>query len=584
VFSSSCFHLPSLHLIFSALTFCLQRNEIETRKQDSARDKSDSEGARRKRSRSRSSSRSRSRSRGGRRLYSRSPSRDRDRRRRDRKSRRDNGRDRSRSRDRYGDRRRDRRRDYSRDRDGGGGGRRHRGGSGGGRRDALTFAEEEQLKLERTCRTVQVYNLNLRAEEHDVFQFFKLAGPVADIRIIKDRKSGRSKGFAYVEFQERDSVIAALSLSGQPVLGQPVMVKMSEAEKNLAWETAQAAKKQAASMSAVADAMAAGTAGGPNFTTTTAGRPMPGRLIVSNLPVNVVEAELRQIFDPFGQVDFLTVQRDAMGLSQGTALVQYNSAENAAIATEQLNQSGIELAPGMPLKITAASLDYNPMAAAAAGNAAGGAAINAAAAVAAAGMTMPGAATNGHAPGAENLSVLEEKIDVDADDGGGMRLTAQHRMALMTRLAANAGIEVPQAPVMGPGGVISNGQGQQGGPGGGSAAAIGSDLALEQGVLGPASPIPTQCLLLKNMFDPGEEEGEDWDQEIAQEVKTECSKFGNVLFVHVDATSKGFVYLKFESTAAATAAQAALHGRWFNQKQVCADFQFTPLFNSHFHV
>ena len=29
-------------------------------------------------------------------------------------------------------------------------------------------------------------------------------------------------------------------------------------------------------------------------------------------------------------------------------------------------------------------------------------------------------------------------------------------------------------------------------------------LALEQGVLGPASPIPTQCLLLKNMFDPAE--------------------------------------------------------------------------------
>ena len=421
----------------------------------------------------------------------------------------------------------------------------------------------------------------MRAEEHDVFQFFKQAGSVADIKIIKDRKSGRSKGFAYVEFQERESVIAALSLSGQPVLGQPVMVKMSEAEKNLAWETAQAAKKQAATMSAAADAMATGTAGGPNFTTTSAGRSMPGRLIVSNLPVNVVEAELRQIFDPFGQVDFLTVQRDAMGLSQGIALVQYNSAENAAIAAEQLNQGDIELAPGMPLKITPASLDYNPMAAAGGG---GGAAITAAAAVAAAGMMMPGAAGNGHAPGADNPSVLEERIDVDADDGGGMRLTAQHRMALMTRLAANAGIEVPQAPLMGPGGVLLNGHGQHGGPGGASATGIGSDLAFEQGVLGPASPIPTQCLLLKNMFDPGEEEGEDWDQEIAQEVKTECSKFGNVLFVHVDSTSKGFVYLKFESTAAATAAQAALHGRWFNKKQVCADFQFTPLFSSHFHV
>jgi len=27
---------------------------------------------------------------------------------------------------------------------------------------------------------------------------------------------------------------------------------------------------------------------------------------------------------------------------------------------------------------------------------------------------------------------------------------------------------------------------------------------LVQGILGPASPIPTQCVLLKNMFDPAE--------------------------------------------------------------------------------
>ena len=29
-------------------------------------------------------------------------------------------------------------------------------------------------------------------------------------------------------------------------------------------------------------------------------------------------------------------------------------------------------------------------------------------------------------------------------------------------------------------------------------------LKLEQGILGPASPIPSPCLLLKNMFNPSE--------------------------------------------------------------------------------
>jgi RNA-binding protein 39 len=61
----------------------------------------------------------------------------------------------------------------------------------------------------------------------------------------------------------------------------------------------------------------------------------------------------------------------------------------------------------------------------------------------------------------------------------------------MSKLAANAGLDttnVPQIP-------LPATRPQQGVP---------DALALEQGLLGPASPIPTQCLLLKNMFDPAE--------------------------------------------------------------------------------
>lgn len=518
-----------------------------TRSRDGSEERAksrDRSGERSRRKRSRSRSPSRSPSRGGRR--SRSRSRDRykdDRRRHDRRDR-----DRDRDRREYG-------RDRSRSRERRRGGReyreppRRRDDHRGRRRDAPSSLEEEHAKLERTYRTVQVYNLSLQAGEKEVFKFFNAAGHVVDIKIIRDRTTGRSKGFAYVEFQSRESVITALSLGGQPLMGQPVMVKMSEAEKNMAWEAAQAAKKQAAQMSAMADQMA----GMPSIIPGGMPGGMPGRLLVSNLPLNVVEADLRQIFDPFGPVDFLTLQRDTMGNSQGIALVQYKSAADAAEVTNKLNENALELAPGMPMKISPAPLDYNPMAA---------------------GAGMAGAMPM---PGFIAPSVVEERIDVDADDGGGMKLTAQHRMALMTRLAVNAGIEMPQAPTFG-------GPGAGGAPFGGATQQVANELALEQGVLGPASPIPTQCLLLKNMFDPAEETQPGWDEEIAQDVREECGKFGRVDFVHVDAASKGFVYLKFDTMAAATAAQRALHGRWFNQKQLCADFQFTPLFNSHFKL
>jgi RNA-binding protein 39 len=47
---------------------------------------------------------------------------------------------------------------------------------------------------------------------------------------------------------------------------------------------------------------------------------------------------------------------------------------------------------------------------------------------------------------------------------------------------------------------------------------------------------------------------------------------------------QGFVYVKFANVHAASAAQKALHGRWFAGKQVCADFQFAQLFDAHFKI
>lgn len=42
-----------------------------------------------------------------------------------------------------------------------------------------------------------------------------LPGPLNDIKIITDKTTGRSKGFAYVEFQRKEDVLNALGLTGQ---------------------------------------------------------------------------------------------------------------------------------------------------------------------------------------------------------------------------------------------------------------------------------------------------------------------------------------------------------------------------------
>lgn len=47
------------------------------------------------------------------------------------------------------------------------------------------------------------FNLPLKAAERDLFEFFSKAGQVEDVRIIKDRNTNKSKGFAYIEYTNR---------------------------------------------------------------------------------------------------------------------------------------------------------------------------------------------------------------------------------------------------------------------------------------------------------------------------------------------------------------------------------------------
>ena len=74
--------------------------------------------------------------------------------------------------------------------------------------------------MERSTRTVFAYNINLRADERDVFEFFSKAGRVVDVKLITDKNTKRSKGFAYVEYAKQEDILSALALTGQMFLNQ----------------------------------------------------------------------------------------------------------------------------------------------------------------------------------------------------------------------------------------------------------------------------------------------------------------------------------------------------------------------------
>lgn len=111
---------------------------------------------------------------------------------------------------------------------------------------------------ERDARTVFCMQLAARIRARDLEDFFSAVGKVSwflhvqsssvhrvqtgpqtvsarlsslqvrDVRMISDRNSRRSKGIAYIEFVESSSVPLAIGLTGQRLLGVPIIVQASQ--------------------------------------------------------------------------------------------------------------------------------------------------------------------------------------------------------------------------------------------------------------------------------------------------------------------------------------------------------------------
>ena len=57
-----------------------------------------------------------------------------------------------------------------------------------------------------------VGNMSINTIEADLHELFKQAGEVISVALIKDRTTGISKGFAFVEMDSRDSAQKAITM------------------------------------------------------------------------------------------------------------------------------------------------------------------------------------------------------------------------------------------------------------------------------------------------------------------------------------------------------------------------------------
>jgi RNA-binding protein 39 len=159
---------------------------------------------------------------------------------------------------------------------------------------------EDLSPEERDARTIFCMQLSQRVRARDLQEFFSSVGKVRDVRLITCNKTKRFKGIAYVEFLDPESVALALGLSGQKLLGIPISVQHTQAEKNRLANT---------TPPNIAPPCKLPTQG-------------PMRLYVGSLHFNITEDMLRGIFEPFGKIDNIQLIMDAeSGRSKGYGFI-----------------------------------------------------------------------------------------------------------------------------------------------------------------------------------------------------------------------------------------------------------------------
>ncbi|XP_040186560.1 RNA-binding protein 39 isoform X2 [Rana temporaria] len=395
---------------------------------------------------------------------------------------------------------------------------------------------------ERDARTVFCMQLAARIRPRDLEEFFSTVGKVRDVRMISDRNSRRSKGIAYVEFVDVSSVPLAIGLTGQRVLGVPIIVQASQAEKNRA--------------AALANNLQKGTAG-------------PMRLYVGSLHFNITEDMLRGIFEPFGRIESIQLMMDSeTGRSKGYGFITFSDSECAKKALEQLN--GFELA-GRPMKVGHVTERTD--------------ASNASSFLDSDELERTGIdlGTTGRL---QLMARLAEGTGLQIPPAAQQALQMSGSLAfgavqdLQTRITQQSEVPKPSPDRTEPWGQAAHAPFALAAA---SAAAIQMTSATLPIPPAATQPLATQCFQLSNMFNPQTEDEQGWDTEIKDDVIEECNKHGGVVHIYVDKSSpQGNVYVKCPTIASAIAAVNALHGRWFAGKMITAAYVPLPTYHSLF--
>lgn len=393
---------------------------------------------------------------------------------------------------------------------------------------------DSESAFSKDQRTVFVSQLVMRTTERDIRRYFrkKVGCQVKDVILLRDKRTRNHKGCAYVQLGRIEDVVKAVGVSGQPPDFQrfPILVKSSEAEKNYIAQMG-------------TNTTSAGTSPSAPLLS------QDGRLIesqkvyVGGLDQSVSEEHLFALFSQFGHLENVSLQVDPVSrASRGYAFLSFRDPKEANLAIQAMAN---QVLAGRPMKTGWASQPSSTP----------GVQV----------VTSDGLPDDANTRSRKAFAVLGQmsgasiEISVAAERALDAAMTGVQEgkvgataVSTVAEVRATPGtqtstVEVPQ--------IFSRPQPSM------AANAIGINNE------------PTNSILVYNMFDKDQEEGESWATEIKEEFEEECSKFGKLNFVKVMSSEPGGkIYASFDSVTAAAQCAKNLAGRWFDKRQLRVEY------------
>jgi len=75
---------------------------------------------------------------------------------------------------------------------------------------------------------IYIGNLHYGATPEELKESFERFGEIDDVHLVKDRDTGRSKGFAFITFNQAGSAQEALELNGTTLGGRQIKVSLAK--------------------------------------------------------------------------------------------------------------------------------------------------------------------------------------------------------------------------------------------------------------------------------------------------------------------------------------------------------------------